>query len=103
MLRADRAAVEMAVANRDRGAPLLAPEVRGARGVATALVGRAAAAKSALIEGAPGAVWAPGGRPRAAFAFHVIGDTIAEIEIVTDSAVVAALNIEILEDPAQTD
>jgi RNA polymerase sigma-70 factor (ECF subfamily) len=103
VLRADRAAVEMAAANRDRGAPLLAPEVRGARGVATALVGRAAAAKPALIEGTPGAVWAPGGRPRAAFAFHVVGGTIAEIEIVTDAAVVAALNIEILGDAAQTD
>jgi RNA polymerase sigma-70 factor (ECF subfamily) len=103
VLRADRAAVEMAVANRDRGAPLLAPEVRGARGVATALIGRATAAKLALIEGTPGAVWAPGGRPKAAFAFHVVGDTIAEIEIVTDPAVVAALDIEILGGPTQTE
>jgi len=103
VLRADRAAVEMAVANRDRGAPLLAPEVRGARGVATALIGRATAAKLALIEGTPGAVWAPGGRPKAACAFHVVGDTIAEIEIVTDPAVVAALDIEILGGPAQTE
>jgi len=103
VLRADRAAVEMAVANRDRGAPLLAPEVRGARGVATALIGRATAAKLALIEGTPGAVWAPGGRPKAAFAFHVVGDTIAEIEIVTDPAVVAALDIEILGGLAQTE
>jgi len=103
VLRADRAAVEMAVANRDRGAPLLAPEVRGARGVATALIGRATAAKLALIEGTPGAVWAPGGRPKAAFAFHVVGDTVAEIEIVTDPAVVAALDIEILGGLAQTE
>ncbi|HMK96422.1 MAG TPA: sigma-70 family RNA polymerase sigma factor [Acidimicrobiales bacterium] len=102
VLRADRAAVEMAAANRDRGAPLLAPEVRGARGVATALVGRATAAKSALIEGTPGAAWVAGGRARAAFAFHIVGDTIAEIEIVTDPAVVAALDIEILARPSQT-
>jgi RNA polymerase sigma-70 factor (ECF subfamily) len=102
VLRADRAAVEMAVANRDRGAPLLGPELRGATAVATALIGRATAARSALIEGTPGAVWAPGGRPRAVFAFHVIGATIAEIEIVTDPAVVAALDIEILGGPAQT-
>jgi RNA polymerase sigma-70 factor, ECF subfamily len=96
VLRADRSAVEEAAANRSRGAPLLAPEVRGARAVATALSGRATAAALALIEGAPGAVWAPGGRPRAVFAFHVIGDTIAEIEIVTDPAVVRALRVEIL-------
>lgn len=103
VLRADRAAVEMAVANRNRGAPLLAPEVRGARGVATALIGRATAAKLALIEGTPGAVWAPGGRPKAAFAFYVVGDAIAEIEIVTDPAVVAALDVEILGGPTQTE
>jgi RNA polymerase sigma-70 factor (ECF subfamily) len=96
VLRADRAAVEAAAANRDRGAPLLAPEVRGASAVAVALMGRATAAKVALIDGAAGAVWAPGGRPRAVFAFHVIGNTITEIEIVTDPAVVAALQVQLL-------
>jgi RNA polymerase sigma-70 factor (ECF subfamily) len=96
VLRADRAAVEAAAANRDRGAPVLAPQVRGARSVAMALAGRATAAKLALIDGTPGAVWAPGGRPRAVFAFHVVGNTIAEIEIVTDPAVVAALEVQML-------
>lgn len=100
VLRADRAAVEMAAANRAQGAPLLAPEIRGAQGVATALIGRATAAKSAVIEGTPGAAWVVRGRPRAAFAFHVIGSTIAEIEIVTDPVVVDALEIEILDAPA---
>jgi RNA polymerase sigma-70 factor (ECF subfamily) len=70
--------------------------VRGAAAVATALAGRATAVQLALIDGVPGAVWAPGGRPRAAFAFHVVGQTIAEIEIVTEPAVVAALSVEIL-------
>lgn len=96
VLRADRAAVEAAAVNRDRGAPLLAPQVRGARSVATALSGRATAAKSALIDGWPGAVWVPDGRPRAIFAFRVIGATIAEIEIVTDPAVVASIGVELL-------
>ena len=96
VLRADRAAVEAAAANHDRGAPILAPEVRGARAVATALAGRATAARVALIDGTPGAVWAPGGRPRAIFAFRVVGRTVAEIEIVTDPAVVAALRVQVL-------
>jgi hypothetical protein len=96
VLRADRAAVDAASANRDRGAPLLAPEVRGGRAVAAVLSGRAAAAEVALIEGAPGAVWAPGGRPRAVFAFRVVGDTVTEIEIVTDPAVVRSLRVELL-------
>ena len=96
VLRADRAAVKSATANREKGAPLLAPEVRGRRAVANALVGRAQAAQLALIEGSPGAVWAPGGRPRAIFAFRVVGNTVSEIEIVTDPTVVAALQVELL-------
>jgi RNA polymerase sigma factor (sigma-70 family) len=96
VLRADRAAVKAATANRQRGAPLLAPEVRGGRAVAKALVGRAQAAQLALIDGSPGAVWAPGGRPRAIFAFRIVGNTISEIEIVTDPTVVAALPVVVL-------
>ena len=96
VLRADAAAVRSAAANRDRGAPLLTPEVRGGRAVATALSGRAAAAQVALIDGAPGAVWAPGGRPRAVFAFQVVGDLVTVIEIVTDPAVVRAVAVELL-------
>jgi RNA polymerase sigma-70 factor (ECF subfamily) len=96
VLRADRAAVKAATANRDKGAPLLAPEVRGGRAVANALAGRAQAAQLALIDGTPGAVWAPGGRARAIFAFRVVGNTIAEIEIVTDPSVVAALRVQVL-------
>ncbi|HEX5267372.1 MAG TPA: sigma-70 family RNA polymerase sigma factor [Acidimicrobiales bacterium] len=96
VLRADRAAVKAAAANRDRGAPQLVPEVRGASAVARILVGQAQAAQLALIDDTPGAVWAPGGTPRAVFAFHVTGDTIAEIEIVTSPAVVRALRVELL-------
>ena len=96
VLRADRAAVNAAAANRERGAPPLAPEVRGGRAVASTMVGRAQAAQGALIDGIPGAVWAPGGSPRAIFAFHVVGRTIAEIEIVTDPNVVASLPVQLL-------
>ena len=96
VLRADRAAVEAAEANRSRGAPLLVPEMRGSQDVATALCGQARAARLALIDGTPGAVWAPGGLTRAVFAFRVIGDTISEIEIVTDPSVVSALEVELL-------
>jgi RNA polymerase sigma factor (sigma-70 family) len=96
VLRADGAAVELAAANRSLGAPILSSEQRGAGAVARALAGRATAARLALIEGIPGAVWAPGGQIRAVFAFHIVGDTIAEIEIVTDPAVVPALHVQLL-------
>jgi hypothetical protein len=95
--RADRAAVEAAAANRHRGAPLLAPEVRGATALARALQGRATAAKVALIDGVPGAAWALAGHVRAVFAFNFVGDTIVEIEVVSDPVVVAALRVEVLQ------
>ena len=49
-----------------------------------------------LIDGVPGAVWAPGGRPRAVFAFRVVGSMVTEIEIVSDPAVVRSLQVELL-------
>src|SRR6266498_2035175 len=59
VLRADSTAVKVAAAREAVGAPKLAPEVRGARTVAESFAGRAAAAQPALINGAPGLVWAP--------------------------------------------
>ena len=96
VLRADRAAVHAAAIGRDRGAPPLEPELRSADAVARTLVGQASAAQLALIEDTPGAVWVSGGKPRAVLAFHVVGETIAEIEIVTDPATVRSLHVEML-------
>jgi hypothetical protein len=75
VLNADAAAVAT-------GAP--GGEVRGAREVAQAFAGRARAARLALVDGAPGAVWAPGGRPRVAVRFIVEGATIVRIDLVAD-------------------
>src|SRR3954452_1382336 len=44
-------------------------ETRGAAAVAETFSGRAKAARPTLIDGAPGAVWSVGGRPRMAFTF----------------------------------
>jgi len=96
VLRADRAAVKAATANRDRGAPALEPETRGAPGIARILVGRAAGAQLALIDGRAGMAWAPGGRPRAVFAFRVVGGMITEIEILSEPAAVSALAVELV-------
>jgi len=46
--------------------------------------GRAQAAQPALLDGMPGAVWAPGGTPRVAFAFTIGDGRIVRIEIVAD-------------------
>jgi len=74
VLRADPAAVRT-------GAPR---EVRGAAAVANTFSGRARAAQPALVNGAPGLVWAPGGRPRVVFGFTISHGKIVEIDMVAD-------------------
>jgi RNA polymerase sigma factor (sigma-70 family) len=82
VLRADPAAVLAAA--QARGAPALAEEMRGAATIAHAFAGRARGAQAALIDGSAGAVWAPGGQPRAAFAFTVVDGRVAAIEIIVE-------------------
>jgi hypothetical protein len=59
-------------------------EVIGVRAVACTFRGRAAAARPALIDGAAGAVWAQGGKPRVVFAFTIAGGKVAAIEMIAD-------------------
>jgi ketosteroid isomerase-like protein len=68
-------------------------EVRGARAVAGVFAGRARFARPALVEGAVGAVWAPGGRPRVVFAFTVRGGRVAEIRLLADPERLAELGL----------
>jgi RNA polymerase sigma-70 factor (ECF subfamily) len=74
VVRADRAAVRSGASE----------EVRGAAAVAGTFSGRARAARPALVDGAPGAVWAPGGRPRVAFGFTVTSGRIVRIDLLAD-------------------
>ncbi len=74
VLRADFAAVQLGASK----------EVRGAAAVADAFSGHARAAQSALINGAVGAVWAPGGRPRVVVGFTITRRKIVEIDLVAD-------------------
>ena len=96
VLRADQSAVDTAAASADRGAPLLAREVRGAAEVAEVFRGRAGAAVPALVGGSVGFAWAPGGEPRAVFALVVHDERIAAVDLVSDPAAVAALHVELL-------
>jgi RNA polymerase sigma-70 factor (ECF subfamily) len=93
VLRADRLAVEASAARLSAGAPRLAPEIRGAEQVAGTFSGRAGAAQLALINGVAGAVWAPGGRTRAAFLFTVANGTITAMEILYDPDSIAQLEV----------
>ncbi|HKF75554.1 MAG TPA: sigma-70 family RNA polymerase sigma factor [Candidatus Dormibacteraeota bacterium] len=74
-----------------------APETRGAPAVAAFFKGRARGAVPAVVGGAPGLVWAPGGRPRVAFVFTLAGDRIAGIDLVADPDHLEDLAVEILD------
>ena len=86
VLRADPAAVQAGAAG----------ELRGAQAVAGTFSGRARFARPALVDGAAGAVWAPGGQPRVVFGFTIAGGRIVEIELLADPERLRQLDLEIL-------
>jgi RNA polymerase sigma-70 factor (ECF subfamily) len=86
VLRADPAAVP----------PGAAAEVRGAAAVAGTFSGRARAAQPALVNGAAGAVWAPGGRPRVVFGFTISHGKIVAIDLLADPDRLRQLDVAIL-------
>ncbi|WP_129788438.1 sigma-70 family RNA polymerase sigma factor [Promicromonospora panici] len=97
VLRTDQAALEAAAANADRGAPLLAREVRGAAAVAEAFRGRAKLAVPALIDGSVGFAGAPGGIPRFVFTVVVHEGRVAAIDLTADPAAVAGMHVVLLD------
>jgi RNA polymerase sigma-70 factor, ECF subfamily len=86
VLRADRAALHAG-----------AKEARGAPAVAGTFSGRAQVAQPALLNGAAGLVWAPGGRPRVVFAFTITNGTIVEIAMIADPERLGQLDLVILD------
>jgi RNA polymerase sigma-70 factor (ECF subfamily) len=88
VVRADRAAVHTGASR----------EVRGAAAVADTFSGRARAAQPALVNGAAGAVWAPGGRPRVVFGFTVTRGKIVAIDILADPERLGQLDLALLDD-----
>jgi RNA polymerase sigma factor (sigma-70 family) len=98
VLRADRVVVEAAAARRAQGAPNVLSEVHGPAAVADIFSGGARVAKPALVNGVAGAVWAPGGKPRAVFAFTILHGKITEIDLLADPEVLRGLDLVILDD-----
>ena len=86
VLRADRAAVQVGASS----------EVRGAATVANTFSGRARFAQPAIVNGAAGAVWAPGGRPRVVFGFTLARGKIVAIELIADAKRLSELDLSIL-------
>jgi RNA polymerase sigma-70 factor (ECF subfamily) len=88
VLRADSAAVIAGAAG----------ELVGAAAVAETFFGRARTAQSAVINGAAGLVWAPGGQPRVVFGFTIENGKIVEIELLADPARLGELDLVVLGD-----
>jgi RNA polymerase sigma factor (sigma-70 family) len=91
-LRGDEAALRMG----GRSGWLTASELQGAQVVAEQFAGGAQAAQLALIDGVPGAVWAPRGTPRVVFGFTIRNDKVVEIALVADPERLSGLTIELL-------
>jgi RNA polymerase sigma-70 factor (ECF subfamily) len=64
--------------------------------VAKQFSGRARAAQPALVNGAVGAVGAPGGRPRVVFGFTITHGKIVEIDLVADPERLRQLDLAFL-------
>jgi RNA polymerase sigma factor (sigma-70 family) len=86
VLRADGAAVRMGADG----------EVLGAQAVATFFSGRARAARLALVDGLPGAVWAAGGQPRVVFSFTVTDGKVTAVELIADPDRLSELALTVL-------
>jgi hypothetical protein len=72
--------------------------VRGAAAMAEAFARRARGTKLAQVDGTVGAVWAPGGRPRAVFRFTLAGGKIVAIDLVVDPERVRVFEVVMLEE-----
>jgi RNA polymerase sigma-70 factor, ECF subfamily len=75
------------------GAPA---EIRGAEAVAGAFAGRAVWGRPATVDGAAGAVWAPGGKPRVVFAFTIVAGKIVDIAFLADPERISGMDVTIL-------
>jgi hypothetical protein len=102
VLRADAFAVAEARRRKEAGAPQLAEELLGAQAVAETYLGRARAARVALIGERVGAVWAPQGTPRSALLMTVADGRIVAIDVVAEPADLQALAITIVEPLSST-
>jgi RNA polymerase sigma-70 factor (ECF subfamily) len=95
VLRADATAVQWSMTRATAGDPRLRPAIRGARAVARTFSGSLRAAKPALVNGAPGLLWAPGGRPSSAAIFTIRRGKIVAIDLVADAERVRQLDLAI--------
>lgn len=90
-LRSDTAAVELATAGADHGAPLLAENIRGADAVARVFAGRAELTRLVLIEGIPSAAYVMDETLHAVYRITFDADRIIRLDVLADPRQLTAL------------
>ncbi|WP_134324937.1 sigma-70 family RNA polymerase sigma factor [Cumulibacter soli] len=91
-LRSDAAAVELAAAGAEYGAPLLRDSIRGADAVARVFAGRAELTRPVLIAGAPAAAYVADGVASAIYLVTFDAGRVVKLDVLADPAHVAALS-----------
>lgn len=89
-LRSDRAAVDLAAAGVEHGAPLLAEYVHGADAVARAFAGRAELARVVSLGGVPAAAYLTNGIIHIAYLVTIEAGMIVRLDVVADPRCLAA-------------
>jgi RNA polymerase sigma-70 factor (ECF subfamily) len=64
--------------------------------VAETFAGRAQVARVALVDGLPGAVFAPGGEVRVVFAFTIDNGRVTGIDLIADVERIAAMELAVV-------
>jgi len=72
--------------------------IRGAQNLARRFAGAAQTARPALMKGAVGAVWGPGGQPRVAFVFTISHDKVVAIDLIANPKRLRQLDPMLLDD-----
>ncbi|MGP9581191.1 sigma-70 family RNA polymerase sigma factor [Brachybacterium sp. AOP35-5H-19] len=85
-LRSDQAAVDLAAAGADHGAPLLDRSIRGSDAVARVFAGRAELTRAIRLEGRPAAAYVADGMVQAVYLLTFREGRIERIDVLADSA-----------------
>lgn len=90
-LRSDAAAVELAAAGAQHGAPLLAHHIRGGDAVARVFAGRADLARPVGINGVPAAAYVTDGTVHAVYLVTLRAGRIVALDVLADADLLSAL------------
>ena len=83
-VRSDPAAVSLAAAGAEFGAPLIRPEVIGGDAVARVFNGRAKATELVHLDGIPAAAYFAGGVARALYLFRFVDGRVSSVDVIAD-------------------